>query len=254
MLTRAVTNRFPDRLPTGTPRLDDLLLGGIPPKGHIILIGDAFVGKEVGVYAFLTEGLKRGEGAIIISAARAPEEVEQKIGLVTPQFHEYEQLDMVRWVDASSGEAMPVDPDVKKTHHRVAGPAGPQGDLQALVQAVNSLGNVPARPIRVAFLGLSACLANADDRERLQFIQNFVGALKTRSAIALYALDRDPAGDPARDGPRADGRRDLLQARGGPDLPVRAGRRRGRVQGFRSSTRATNRALVIGSFALERIR
>ncbi|HEV2166008.1 MAG TPA: ATPase domain-containing protein, partial [Thermoplasmata archaeon] len=254
MLSRPVTTRFPDRLPTGTPRLDDLLLGGIPPKGHIMLIGDAFVGKEVALYAFLTEGLKRGEGAIIVSAARAPEEVEQKIGLVAPQFHEYEQLDMVRWIDASSAEGIPVEPNLTRTHQRVGGPHDRKGILQALVQASNSLGNEPKRPIRVAFLGLSACLGNADDRERLQFVQNFVGALKTRSAIALYSLETGTL-------PETQLETVLARLDGAIYFKREGGRTFLSVQGVGEvesrdwiEYRATNRALVIGSFALERIR
>ncbi|MCI4358267.1 MAG: hypothetical protein L3J95_00100 [Thermoplasmata archaeon] len=254
MLTRAVTNRFADRLPTGTARLDDLLLGGIPPKGHVILIGDAFVGKEVALYAFLTEGLKRGEGVVIISAARGPEEVAQKIGLVAPQFHEYEQLDMVRWVDASSTGGIPTEENLAKTHLKTNGPQDHAGILSALVKAANALVESNSRPIRVAFFGLSSSLANADDRQRLQFIQNIVGVLKTRNAIALYALESGTL-------PETQLETVLSRLDGAIYFKREGGRTFLSVQGIGDvesrdwiEYRATNRALVIGSFALERIR
>ncbi len=101
LMAPAVAPRRSDRAPTGIPRLDDLLQGGVPPKGHVLLLGDAFVGTEVLLYAFLAEGLKRGEPAIIVTATRSPEEVAQQIGLLAPQFREYEQLGKVSWIDAS---------------------------------------------------------------------------------------------------------------------------------------------------------
>src|SRR5207249_2997517 len=36
-----------DRVKTGTPRLDDLLYGGIPFNSNVLFVGPAFVGKEV---------------------------------------------------------------------------------------------------------------------------------------------------------------------------------------------------------------
>lgn len=253
MLTRPVSTRFPDRLPTGTPRLDDLLLGGIPPKGHVILIGDAFVGKEVALYAFLTEGLKRGEGVIIVSAARAPDEVAQKIGLVAPQFHE-SALDMVRWVDASVAGGPATDGGMTRSNLRTQGPQDLAGILSSLVKAANSFGEGGARPLRVAYLGLSASLAHADDRQRLQFVQNFVGALKNRNAIALYAIETGTLPETQLetvlsrlDGAiyfKRDGNRTFLSVQGIGEVESREW----------IEYRATNRALVIGSFSLERIK
>lgn len=254
MLRRAVSNRFPDRLPTGTPRLDDLLLGGIPPKGHVILIGDAFVGKEVALYSFLIEGLKRGEGAIIISAARGPEEVAQKIGLVAPQFHEYEQLNLVRWVDASADGGIPTEEELAKTHVRTKGPHDRSGILSGLVQSANSIAQEKSRPIRVAYFGLSATLADADDPQRIQFMQNFVGALKARNAIALYALESGTL-------PETQLETILSRLDGAIYFKREGGRTFLSVQGIGEvesrdwiEYRSTNRAIVIGSFALERIR
>ncbi len=92
----------PNRLPTGIPRLDDLLLGGLPARAHVVLLGDAFVGKEIVLYSFIAEGLKRGEPALLVTGARSPEEVAASLGIVLPQFKEYEQLGMVTWIDASA--------------------------------------------------------------------------------------------------------------------------------------------------------
>src|SRR5260221_601010 len=49
-----------DRVKTGTPRLDDLLYGGIPFNSNVLFVGPAFVGKEVALLNFIAEGLKKG--------------------------------------------------------------------------------------------------------------------------------------------------------------------------------------------------
>ncbi|HEV2231533.1 MAG TPA: RAD55 family ATPase, partial [Thermoplasmata archaeon] len=247
--------RFADRAPTGTPRLDDLLLGGIPPKGHLMLIGDAFVGKETAIYAFLAEGLKLGEPALVITANRGPDELAQKIGVVAPQLQEYEQLGMVRWIDASAAEAPDTAaPETSGARLRTNGPHDHPGILSALVQAANAFQEGSDRPVRVAFFGLSATLAHGDERQRLQFLQNFVGGLKNRHAIALYALETGTVPESQLETvlSRMDGAIYFKREGGKTFLSVRGV---GEVQ-TRDwiEYRATNRALVIGSFSLERIR
>lgn len=251
-LTAPVATRHPDREPSGTARLDDLLRGGLPPKSHVMLLGDAFVGKEVVVYAFIAEGLKRGEPAVIVTTSRSPEEVGQQIGLVAPQFREYEQLGKVAWVDASRTSA-PTKPESTAS----GGPHGPDdhaGILSALVAACRKFDGSGAKAVRVGFLGLTSSLAHADDRAASVFVQNFVGILKPRSALALYTVEAGALPDARVEGilSRMDGairfkqERDktFLQVAGLGDVETREW----------IECRATNRALVIGSFSLERIR
>jgi len=248
-LTAPILRRFPDRLSTGTPRLDDLLLGGIPPKGHVVLLGDAFVGKEVVLYAFIAEGLKRGEPAILVTAARSPAEISQSLGVVLPQFREYEQMGMVRWIDASgsggtSGGPLAV---VKGSDDRA-------GILTNLVQAANAVEGGRPQAVRVGFLGLSAVLAHGDERASFSFLQNVVGILKPRKALAMYSLEGGALSDAQvetllsrMDGAlvfQQDRDRLFLSVKGFGDVQTRE----------RVECRATQRSLIIGSFALERIR
>ncbi len=241
--------RYPDRVPSGTPRLDDLLLGGLPPRSHGVLLGDAFVGKEVVLYSFLAEGLKRGEKVTIITAARSAEEVAQNVGVVLPQFLEFEQLGKVTWIDASGS-------GTTSTPHRIVvkGPDDREGILTNLVQAAKVMGESRAAGSRVGFLGLSAVLAHTDERASLSFLQNVVGILKPRPALALYALEAGALTEAAveallgrMDGAivfRQDRDRTYLSVRGFGDAETRDW----------VECRATNRALIVGSLALERIR
>jgi KaiC/GvpD/RAD55 family RecA-like ATPase len=246
--------RFPDRVPTGTPRLDDLLLGGLPPRGQVMFIGDAFVEKEVGVYAYLAEGLKRGEPAIILTAARGPDELAQRVGLVTPQFREYEQLGRVRWVDASVPEGTPGPRPSTDTLSTTAGPQDLAGILSALVRSLNAFSDEPDRTVRVAYLGLSATLAHLDERQRVQFIQNIVGVLRSRNALAVYTLESGSIPETQMETilSRLDGAIYFKRERDKLFLCVQG---LGEVQTHQwVEYRATNRALLIGSFTLERIR
>ncbi len=240
--------RFPDRLPTGTPRLDDLLLGGLPPAGHVVVLGDPFVGKEVVLYAFLAEGLKHGEPAVLVTASRSPEEVAESLGVVLPQFREYEQMGMVRWIDASGsgGATVPGRAVVKGSDDRT-------GILSSLVAASQEASARGGR-FRVGFLGLSTVLAHGEERVGLSFLQNVVGILKPRRALAMYSLEAGALSEPQVETllSRMDGAIVFRQDRDRTFLAVKGF---GEVETHDwVECRATQRSLIIGSFALERIR
>jgi KaiC/GvpD/RAD55 family RecA-like ATPase len=254
LLAPAARPKFADRVPTGTPRLDDLLLGGIPPKAHVLLIGDAFVGKEVGVYAFLAEGLRRGEPVVIVTASRSPDEVAQKVGVVLPQLHEYEQLGKVHWVDASAPSDSPAANPATASRSVARGPTDHAGILTALVQRSKAIETSGAKSFRVAYLGLSASLAASDERMRLNFLQNIVAILKPRNAIAFYTLESGtlPESQTETILSRMDGAIRFKQDRDKTFLSVLG---LGDVETREwVEYRATPRGLVVGSFALERIR
>jgi KaiC/GvpD/RAD55 family RecA-like ATPase len=249
LLVPTAARRYADRLPTGTARLDDLLLGGFPARSHVVLMGDAFVGKEVVLYTFLAEGLKRGEPVVLVTASRSPAEVSQSLGVVLPQFLEYEQLGMVTWVDASSSGGAP------SPRRLVAkGSDDRAGLLSALVQVSKTIEETRRGPFRVGFLGLSAVFAHADERASFSFLQNVVGILKAREALAMYSLEGGALTEAQveslfgrMDGAivfRQDRDRTFLSVRGFGDVQTREW----------VECRATNRALIVGSFALERIR
>jgi KaiC/GvpD/RAD55 family RecA-like ATPase len=239
----------PDRLPTGIPRLDALLLGGLPPHTHLVLLGDAFVGKEIVLYSFIAEGLKRGEPAILLTAARTPEEVAASLGIVLPQFREFEQQGLVTWIDASGSKAL-----ATAQRLMVSGSDDRAGMLSALVKAAKSYTDTGRSPLRFGFLGLSAVLAHGDERTGFSFLQNVVGILKPRDALAMYSLEGGAVSDAQVEVmlSRMDGAIAFRQDRDKTFLSVRG---LGEVQTHDwVECRATNRALIVGSFALERIR
>jgi KaiC/GvpD/RAD55 family RecA-like ATPase len=245
-----------DRVTTGVPRLDDLLGGGLPKQSHVMLIGPPFLGKELLLENFLAEGLRRGEPSILLTTLRSPAELAQEISIVLPQFKEYEQLGQVHWIDATNPAGTPSIVETKTGVRAVAkGPLDYTGILAALAVAVKRAETDSAgKPMRVAALTLSACLAHGEDRAADGFVRNFVGILKPRKAVALYAID--PA---TLDESRVESA--LARMDGAVRFREEHSKTQLQVQGLGDVAsrdwveyRATNRTLALGSFALERIR
>lgn len=169
---------------------------------------------------------------------------------MVPQFREYEQMGSVTWVDASGAGA------VAGPHTLVPKSADDRaGLLSLLVEGAKQCEEAAkGGSFRVGFFGLSSLLAHADERASFSFLQNVVGILKPRQALAMYALEAGSLGEAQvesllgrMDGAilfRQDRDRTFLSVKGFGDVATRDW----------VEVRATNRSLVIGSFALERIR
>jgi len=242
--------RHADRVPSGTPRLDELLFGGLPPRSHVVLVGDAFIGKEVTLYAFLAEGLRRNEPVILVTAARAAHDVTKGLRQVLPDLEEYQRNGRVTWIDASgTGRAEPPQWLAPRDSDDTA------GLLNALAEATHrSRAAASGGRFRVGFLGLSAVLAHRTEREAFVFLQSVVGILRPCEALAMYALEAGALSEPQvetllgrMDGAvlfRQNRAQTLLSVKGFGEVATRDW----------IECRATDQALVLGSFALERIR
>jgi len=185
-----------------------------------------------------------------VTASRSAAEISESLGVVLPQFRGYEQMGNVTWIDAS-GTGTADGP-----HRLVAKSSDDRaGILTALVQASKQAeGGAKGAAFRVGFFGLSAIFAHADERASFSFLQNVVGILKPRAALAMYALEAGALSEAQVESllGRMDGAIVFRQERDRTYLAVK---------GFGDvatrdwvEVRATSRALVVGSFALERIR
>lgn len=245
--------RRPGKVSTGTPRLDDLLLGGFPEKGHVGFVGPAFVGKEVAIYAFLAEGLRKGEGALVIAASRSPSETAREMGVVIPSLMEYEGAGRLVWIDASNPAGVPAGDARSKAGTTVKGP----GDLVSILQAVSrhsaELEKTKAG-FRVAFLSLSSCITQTDERGGAAFVQNILGILRPKGSLGAYSIDRGMHSDQQAQAiiSQMDGAVEFRTERGKTQLQIVG---LGEVQSRQwVDYRFTQRALSLGSFTLERIR
>src|SRR5213594_3822681 len=91
-----------EKVKTGTPRLDDLLLGGIPFGTNATVYGPAHVGKEVISNAFMAEGLRKGVPIIWVLTDKMAGDIREEMRFVLPGYEEYEKLGLVKYVDAYS--------------------------------------------------------------------------------------------------------------------------------------------------------
>src|SRR2546425_1269045 len=241
-----------DRVKTGTPRLDDLLYGGIPFNSNVLFVGPAFVGKEVALLNFIAEGLKKGIPVIIITTAKLPIDIARDIAPILPTFVEYDQLGLVRWIDCTSPMASG-KPVKEKNVWRVNGPT----DFDNIYQLVGQLDEEFKKKypyFRLAYLTLSSSITQADEREAMSFVQRLVNRLRQTKAVSAIALERGMHTDQTLealehmvDGAihfKSDKQKTALQVVG-----------LGEVQTHDwVPYKFTNKALMIGSFQLERIR
>jgi KaiC len=239
-----------ERVASGTPRLDDLLLGGFRPRSHVVLVGDAFVGKEVVLYGFIAEGLRHDEPALLITTTRSSHEVGRALRSFFPELAVHERAGRLTWIDAS-GSAVADEP-------RRFAPKGAD-DLVGLSAAVSRaarscVASSPTGRFRVGFLGLSAVLSPSRDRGDLAALQGLVGVLRAHGALAMYSLEAGAVSEAQLESllGRMDGALLFRQERGRTLLSAKG------FGGVATTdwveSRATERGIVLGSFALQRIR
>jgi KaiC/GvpD/RAD55 family RecA-like ATPase len=242
-----------ERVKSGTPRLDDLLYGGIPFNSNLLFIGPPFAGKEVVILNFVAEGLKKGIPAILVTTAKPPVEIGKEMAPILPTFMEYEQLGLVNWIDASGTTGSPGKPVREKSTWRVNGPA----DFEGILKVVNDLDAEFKQKypyFRVAFLSLSSCIAVPDQGAAMNFVQRLVNRLRQTKAVAAYALERGMHTDQQIetiehlvDGAihfKSEKQKTMLQVIGLGEVQTRDW----------VPYKASNKAIMIGSFQLERIR
>src|SRR2546426_4510548 len=241
-----------DRVKTGTPRLDDLLYGGIPFNSNVLFVGPAFVGKEIALLNFIAEGLKKGIPVIIITTTKLPIDIAKDIATILPTFVEYDQLGLVRWIDCTSPMASG-KPVKEKNVWRVNGPT----DFDNIYQLVGQLDEEFKKKhpyFRLAYLTLSSSITQADEREAMSFVQRLVNRLRQTKAVSAIALERGMHTDQTLealehmvDGAihfKSDKQKTMLQVVGLGEIQTHDW----------VPYKFTNKALMIGSFQLERIR
>ncbi len=248
----AVEESKADKIRTGTPRLDDLLLGGLPMNSQILFVGPAFVGKEVGIFNHIAEGLKKGVPAIIVTTTKPPPEIAKEMGPILPTFMQYEQLGLVKWIDAS-GSTEKKTPVLEKNRYIVNGAA----DFNAILAALNHADEdfrAKYPYYRVAFMTLSTCVTQGEEKSSLAFTQKFINRLRQAKVVAVYAVER---------GMHSDQQIEALEHQVDGAIHFKVDRQKNflMVQGLGEvqtrdwvEYKFTNRNLMIGSFMLERIR
>ena len=176
-----------EKVKTGTPRLDDLLLGGIPFGTNAIAYGPAHVGKEVIVNAFMAEGLRKGVPILWVLTDKMPADVRDEMAFVLPGYEEYEKLGLVKYVDAYS-KSMGADTADANTVY-----VNDLTDFLATAKAVDAVATEFKKKhpyYRLAFRSVSTLIAYLDPTTTFKFLQPFVGRRKRDKAVAVYVIEK----------------------------------------------------------------
>jgi len=241
------------KVKTGIDRLDDLLMGGMPFGSNVLYIGPPFIGKEIAMLLFIAEGLKKGVPAIIVTTSHSPAEISKDIAPILPTFKEFEQIGLVRWIDASG---LPFDQE-SEPYAKVLSVSKP-GDLKGIAEAIEKtikdLQKQKHPYFRVAYFSLSMSITQADEKSSFQFVASLAGRLKTVGGVSVYAVERGMHTEQQLESIqhhmsgalqfKTENLKTLLSVQGISDAQSR-----GWIE-----YRHTNKSVMIGAFSLERIR
>jgi KaiC/GvpD/RAD55 family RecA-like ATPase len=181
-----------ERVKTGTTRLDDLLLGGVPFGTNVLIYGPPFTGKEVLVNAFIAEGLKMGIPAIWVLTEKSPKAIRDEMMYLLSGYEEFEKKGLVRYVDSYS-RSMGDDADDEFTEF-IEAPT----DYEAIQKAVESAAKKfkeSHQYYRLAFRSISTMIAYLDPPTAFRFLSPLAGRRKRDRAVSMYTIEKGVHGD-----------------------------------------------------------
>lgn len=176
-----------EKAKTGSPRLDDLLLGGIPFGSNVSIYGPAYVGKEVIVNAFMAEGLKKGIPVIWVITDKTPADIREEMQFILPGYAEYEKLGLTKYVDAYSRSMGSETQDPFTTYINDA------TDHESILKAVDEIAKEFKKKneyYRLAFRSISTLIAYLDPTTTFKFLQPFAGRRKRDKSISFYVIEK----------------------------------------------------------------
>ncbi len=177
---------------TGTRRLDDLLYGGFPMGSNILIYGPPYSNKEVLVYSFVAEGLRKGVPAIWILTDITVDSLREEMIYVLPTYEQYEKMGLVYYVDAYSksiGDTSEIEGVIYLDY---------QNDVDGIAKAVDSIVakiKEKSKYYRLAFRSLSTIMAYLDSQALLRFLQPFTTKRKRDNAVSLYLVEKGLHGE-----------------------------------------------------------
>ena len=176
-----------EKAKTGTTRLDDLMYGGAPFGAQVLVNGPNFSGKEVLVYSFVAEGLKKGVPAIVVLTDMTPAEFKDEMTFLLPAYEEYESRGLVKYIDVYT----PTMGDYAENPYAVY--VKTVEDTEALTSLVDAAAKVfkdKYRLYRIAFKSISSTVSHLDPKVVFKFLQPFLGRRKKDKAVGLYLMEK----------------------------------------------------------------
>jgi len=240
-----------EKVKTGTGRLDDLLMGGLPFGTNVLIYGPPFMGKEVLVNSFVFEGLAKGIPVIWVVTDKTPAEIREEMRFVRSGFEEYEKLGLVKFVDSYSRSMGDTSKDENVIY--VDTPTDFQGIQNGVEEAAKQVLE-KHKYYRFVFRSISTMIAYLDPATAFRFLNPIAGRRKRDKAVSMYLIEKGMHGEQEiqmvgslMDGMiefKVENLNTFLSVKGIGDVQSRAW--------IRYTT--TKSAVNIGSFALDHIR
>ena len=181
-----------EKVKTGTSRLDDLLLGGIPFGSNVLIYGPPFTGKEVLMNSFIADGLKKGIPAIWVITEKSPREIREEMMFVISGYDEYEKRGLVRYIDTYS-RSMGDETQDPYTDY-VEAPT----DYESIQKAVETAAKefkTKHEYYRLGFRSISTLIAYLDPNTAFRFLSPVVGRRKRDRAVSMYTIEKGVHGE-----------------------------------------------------------
>ena len=175
-----------DKIKTGVLRLDDLLLGGLPLNSNVLMMGPPFIGKEVLLNLFITQGLKTKTPCIYVTTNKKVTQIREDLKKVIPNYDEYEKRGLIYFVDAYSKSLGLVEEGANIEF------AEPQKDMDEIELAINRIHKSfpdENKQIRIVFNSISTLIAQSSAFKTFKRIQTLCGRYKENGASSLYIID-----------------------------------------------------------------
>lgn len=240
-----------EKVKTGTGRLDDLLMGGLPFGTNVLVYGPPFMGKEVLVNVFVAEGLKKGIPVVWVTTEKTANELREEMRFVQSGFEEYEKLGLVKFVDSYSRSMGDTSNDPNVIY--VDAPTDFQGIQVGVEKATKELLE-KHKYYRFVFRSISTMIAYLDPATAFRFLNPIVGRRKRDKAVSMFIIEKGMHGDQEIQmvGSLMDGMVEFKVENLNTFLSVKGiGEVQSRAWIRYTSTKA---AVNIGSFALDHIR
>lgn len=181
-----------EKVKTGTSRLDDLLLGGIPFGSNVLIYGPPFTGKEVLMNAFIADGLKKGVPAIWVITEKSAKEIRDEMMFVISGYEEYEKRGLVKYIDTYS-RSMGDESQDPYTEY-VQAPTDYES-IQKAVETVSKDFLSKHDYYRLAFRSISTLIAYLDPNTAFRFLSPVVGRRKRDKAVSMYTIEKGVHGE-----------------------------------------------------------
>ncbi|HXZ23540.1 MAG TPA: ATPase domain-containing protein, partial [Methanomassiliicoccales archaeon] len=180
------------KVKTGNARFDDLLLGGIPFGSNVLVHGPPFVGKEVMIGQFVSEGLKKGVPTLWVITDKTPRDIREEMKAILSGYEEYERLGLVHYIDAYSKSMGEAADDPYTTY--ISEPTNHDGIMEATEKKTKEF-KEKHKYYRLAFRSLSTLIAYSDMNTAFRFLSPFCGRRKRDGAVSMYAIEKGVHGE-----------------------------------------------------------